>query len=183
MRRPHTSALILAIGFAAPDISAAQSALDRVRSLAAILGVWETRDVYRPDTPSQSVELGRRTCGYALANRYIECITMGTSAAGREREYRFYITWDEDRERFTMLSFWSNVAGMQLTAFTVDSTGRAWDIRSTAPYVENGVESRTWSTLRWVTPDSIVWTGRINRSTEPPDSWPVTFRETWRRRR
>ena len=158
------------------------TAEERVRRLAAIVGTWDTVDTYRPDSPKPIVEHGVRRCGFALRDRYIECITLGTNAAGRQREYRFYLTWDGDRGRYTMLSFWSNTGGMDLNAFTLDETATVWDIRDTAPWVEDGVETRAWSTLRFESPDKILWEGRSNSSNDPPTSWPVSFRETWQRR-
>jgi hypothetical protein len=163
-------------------VASAQTLQERLQLLAPLVGTWDTEDTYRPDSAKPAVERGVRRCAFAVADRYVECITRGTNAAGRTREYRFYLTWDPDRGRYTMLSFWSNVGNMSLTTFTIDSTGKVWDIRGTAPYVENGVESRTWSTLTIVAPDAIEWVGRINRSTDAPTSWPVTFRETWKRR-
>lgn len=160
-----------------------QSRAERVRALAPLVGTWDTEDTYRPDSPSPSVERGERRCAFTMLDQYVECTTRGRNASGREREYRFYLTWDADRGRYTFLSIWSNTGGMSLTTFTIDSTGQEWDIRGTTPYVEDGVEHRSWSTLRWVNADSIVWTGRQNLSSERPDAWPITFRETWRRRR
>ncbi|NOT08558.1 MAG: hypothetical protein HOP28_10180 [Gemmatimonadales bacterium] len=154
-----------------------------MKRLAPLIGTWDTEDIYRPESPTPSIERGVRRCAYALGDRYIECVTMATNARGLGREYRFYITWDPERGRYTMLSIWSNVGGLQLTTFAIDSTGREWDIRGTAPYVENGIERRTWSTLTFAAPDSIVWLGRYNLSSDSPTSWPVSFRETWRRRR
>ena len=154
---------------------------ERVQRLDEVVGIWETVDTYRPESPQASVERGLRRCAYALAGRYIECLTEATNGAGRRREYRFYFTWDDDRDRYTFLSFWSNVGGMALSTFTVDETGTVWDIRGLAPYVEDGVEHRTWSVLRFVSPDQIVWEGRSNVSSDPPDAWGLTFRETWRR--
>lgn len=183
--RPYRN-LTLGLGVALAASSGdayGQSVQERMQRLSPIVGTWNTEDVYRPDSVTPAVERGVRRCAPALANRYVECITMGRNASGREREYRFYITWDPARSAYTFLSFWSNVAGNQLTTFTVDSTGREWDIRGTSPFVTNGTEVRTWGTLTWVTPDSIVWIGRRNTSTESPLAWPISFRETWSRQR
>jgi hypothetical protein len=157
------------------------TAVERVGRLDGLLGTWQTVDVYRPDSPSPSVERGTRRCARALRERYVECVTEATNAAGRSREYRFYLTWDGERDSYTLLSFWSNVGGIALSTIALDAAAQVWDIRGTTPYVEDGVETRTWSTLRFTTPDAIVWEGRTNSSTNSPDSWPITFRETWTR--
>lgn len=173
--------LVFSLVAVSPEAST-QTVQERLKALAPLVGTWDTEDVYRPDSPTPSVERGVRRCVFAVANRYVQCITEGTNAAGRTREYRFYLTWDDDRGRYTFLSFWSNVGNMSLTTFTIDATGKVWDIRSTTPYVENGVETRSWSTLTFVTTDTIEWVGRSNVSSDPPTSWPVVFRETWKRR-
>lgn len=160
----------------------AQALDESIRPLAPILGMWDTEDQFETAT-GPGVERGQRTCQAALKGRYVECVTTAPRRAGGEREYRFLFGWDDHGRTIVLLQLWSDVSGFSVTTVTPAADGRSFDLRGQPQVAANGHERRAWGTLTIESADQIVWTGRANVSTDPPDIWRPVFREVWRRRR
>jgi hypothetical protein len=150
---------------------------DRLRPLAALIGVWDTEDRYETST-GPGVERGIRTCRPVLMGRHIECVTSAPRRAGGEREYRFYFSWDEQRRSLILLQFWSDVAGFSVTTIRpTPGGGDSLDLRGAPQLLSDGRERRSWGTMTFESSGRLVWTGRANVSSEPLDAWRPVFRE------
>jgi len=159
-----------------PVEAMSQSLDERLKPLAALVGVWDTEDRYETST-GPGVERGIRTCRPVLMGRHIECITSAPRRAGGQREYRFYFSWDEQRRALILLQFWSDVAGFSVTTITPAPDGASLDLRGAPQLLPDGRERRSWGTLTFESPGRLVWTGRANMSSDPPDLWRPVFRE------
>ncbi len=165
-----------------PAVDARGQALEpRLQPLSALVGTWDTEDRYETAT-GPGVERGQRTCAPALKGRYLECVTIAPRRAGGEREYRFYFSWDERRGTIVLLQFWSDVSGFSVTTVTPAKEGLSFDLREAPHVAADGRERRSWGTLTVESPDVLVWSGRANVSSDPPDLWRPVFREVSRRR-
>jgi len=168
--------------FGAGATAASAQSLDRnLTPLAALIGVWDTEDSYE-SASGAGVERGVRTCAPAFKGKYIECITIAPRRGGGEREYRFSFSWDEQRKVFTLVQMWSDYPGLSVTTVTPAADGRSFDLRTPPTIGANGTERRSWGALVFESPNQLVWTGRANVSSDPPDLWKPVFREVSRRR-
>jgi hypothetical protein len=153
-----------------------------VARLSVLVGSWDVEDVYRSMDGREHRESGVRTCAYVMMNRYLECVTRGRNQAGREREYRWWFSWNPDSGRYELLSLFSNVPLKLHQTVYLDSTGGVWNIR-TPPHQEPGSETWLGAELRFDGRDRAVWTGYRNMQSNAITSWQQSSRETWVRRR
>ena len=171
------------VAFAVPG-RAQTAAPDPLRPLSALIGTWDTEDVYRPITGPEIREVGVRTCSLVLLERYVECVTRGRNAtSGREREYRWFINFNRETNRYDIVGIFSNYTGKVTHTARLDSTGRVWNIRTPSSFTDDGIEQWSWAQLVFDGPDRAVWTGYRNLETNAPTEWSVSTRETWVRRR
>ena len=171
------------VAFAVPG-RAQTAATDPLRPLSALIGTWDTEDVYRPITGREIREVGVRTCSLVLLERYVECVTRGRNAtSGREREYRWFINFNRETNRYDIVGIFSNYTGKVTHTARIDSTGRVWNIRTPSSFTDEGIEQWSWAQLVFDGPDRAVWTGYRNLETNAPTEWSVSTRETWVRRR
>jgi hypothetical protein len=166
-----------AIAAAGRDIQPAPST--SVKDLAWLVGVWEFDDRSTAAAGFDYQETGTRTCAWALDDQYIRCESRGTSR-GRTRTYVFYFNWNSITQQFDMLSMHPNTPRKSLMSGRVTGGGHHLDLRSDA-VVDEGVTTRSWATIVFDGKDRMVWESRSNRGTDPPDAWPMRFREEARR--
>ncbi|MBC7895832.1 MAG: hypothetical protein H7066_10475 [Cytophagaceae bacterium] len=164
-------------------VARGQGTSDPLHALSLIVGVWDVDDTYRAASGTESREVGVRTCAPALLTRYIECVTRARNAAGREREYRWFLTFNAPARRYELLAMFSNTSLMLRQTIRIDSTGLVWNIRSPASVNDDGVEQWSGAQLRFEGTDRAVWTGFRNFDTMPITEWGPSTRETWVRRR
>jgi hypothetical protein len=112
----------------------------------------------------------------------MECVTQARNAAGREREYRWLITFNATTGRYELVAIFSNTPLQLHQTIRIDSTGQVWNIRSPAS-VSDGVEQWSGAQLRFEGTDRAVWMGYRNFDTMPITEWGQSTRETWVRRR
>ena len=171
--------VILGVSGGTSAKAAGQSAA--IERLAVLIGSWDTEDVYTAVDGSQSRETGVRTCSWTMRNSYVECVTVGRNQAGREREYRWFITHNPVSSRYEVVGIFSNVPMKVRQTIHIDSTGSVWNIRS-ASSVSDGIEWSHAAQLIFDGRDRAVWTGYRSPDTGPPSAWSVSTRETWARR-
>ena len=176
-------AAIVSFSVAVP-VRAQPTTADPMRPLSVLIGTWDTEDVYRPISGAEIREIGVRTCSLVLLDRYVECVTRGRNpASGREREYRWYINFNRETNRYDIVGIFSNYTGKVTHTARIDSTGRVWNIRTPSSFTDAGLEQWSWAQLVFDGPDRAVWTGYRNLETNAPTEWSVSTRETWVRRR
>lgn len=155
---------------------------DPMNRLNILIGSWDVEDVYTPISGPQIREEGVRTCARALLGRYLECVTKAKKANGREREYRWYLTYSSDSKKYELVSLFSNVSFKISQTIRIDATGKVWNIRSQPSSDDDGVEQWTWAQLRFESNDRAVWTSYRNFDTGAPGDWSPSTRETWVRK-
>jgi hypothetical protein len=173
--------LLTLVPLVASSVAAQTQTDDPVRRLQPLIGTWEVDDTYRPISGREIRETGVRTCAYMLANRYVECVTRGRNASGREREYRWLINYNTETRRYDLVGIFSNYTGKVVQTIRIDSTGTVWNIRSPSS-MSDGIEQWSWAQLVFESPNRAVWTGYRNLETNAPGDWSVSTRETWVRR-
>lgn len=185
-RRRAISVGVLVLASVASAPAAAQGtapgATEAMRRLSIFVGTWDVDDVYRSASGRESRETGTRTCSWVLGGAYVECVTRGRNQAGREREYRWLINHDPERNRYDIVSVFQNWTGKLHQTMRLDSAGTTFEIRAPSS-TDDGVEQWTWARLVFDGPDRAVWTSWRNRETESPSTWTQSTRETWVRRR
>jgi hypothetical protein len=150
--------------------------------LAPLIGVWATEDTYHPVKGEPIVERATRTCALVMHNAYLQCETVSHPAKGAGRTYRFLINYNRFTSRFEMLSIWSNVPHKLVQSLTPDADRRRWVFANLATVGDNEPMPQHWSELV-ITGDTIVWTGRRVSATVSPAQAPISFRETWTRKK
>lgn len=106
---------------------------------------------------------------------YIRCESRGT-LRDRTRHYLWFINWNRLDERFEMVGLFGNSPRKIFYTLRVSEGGRRIDL-TTEP---NAAGERNWSTITFED-DRMVWETRLNRRGDPPDHWPVMYREISRR--
>lgn len=166
---------------ATASATAAESASKpTIRDLDRLIGIWEFEDAATENAGYEYVETGTRICAYALDDKYIRCESKG-KAKDKERTYVFYFNYNDADERFEMLSMFGNYSRKILYHLTVSEDGRRIDL-TTGPNPEEDEIERSWATISFQSDDQFTWESRLNKGGDLPDHWPVTFRETARRK-
>jgi len=181
VRSPWIAGCLMMLVGVFPVDATSQPLDERLKPLAALVGVWDTEDRYETSSGT-GVERGIRTCRPVLMGRHIECVTHAPRRAGGEREYRFYFSYDEQRRSLILLQFWSDVAGFSVTTITPAPDAASLDLRAAPQLLPDGRERRSRGTLTFESPGRLVWTGQANMSSDPPDLWRAVFREVSTRR-
>jgi hypothetical protein len=176
------SALAFLLASSAPALEAQGEAGDALQRLAVLIGSWDVEDVYRPISGAEIRERGVRRCAWVLRNRYVECVTLGRNASGREREYRWLINHNSETGQYELTGFFSNVTFRDHKTFRIDSTGTVWSIRGPSHAGDDGIHQWTGAELRFEGRNRAVWTGYRNLETSPVTEWAPSARETWVRR-
>jgi hypothetical protein len=170
---------VVLIAAAGVQTLAAQSATSpELQRLSPILGTWNVEDIYRPIGGGEIRETGVRTCAWVLQRRYVECVTQGRNPAGREREYRWFINYNTETNRYETAEVFSNYSGKIVRTFRIDSTGLVWNIRAPSS-MNGGIEQWSWAQLVFRGTDSATWTGYRNLETQSAREWAESTRETW----
>lgn len=150
--------------------------------LQPLAGVWDTEDTYYPLSGQPQVERAVRTCEPVMRATYLQCESVVTRADGRDRTYRFLLNYNPTMSRFEMLSLWSNVPHKVAQVLTPDATRRRWRIENLVVIGDLDLATH-WSELVFDGDDRIVWTGRRATAGGDPATAPISFRETWLRRK
>lgn len=150
--------------------------------LQPLAGVWDTEDTYYPLSGQPLVERAVRTCEPVMRGTYLQCESVVTRADGRDRTYRFLLNYNPTMSRFEMLSLWSNVPHKVAQVLTPDATRRRWRIENLVVIGDLDLATH-WSELVLDGEDRIVWTGRRVAAGGDPATAPISFRETWQRRK
>jgi hypothetical protein len=174
--------LTLLVVLSTPVLEAQGVASAPLQRLAVLIGAWDVEDIYRSISGVEIRERGVRRCAWVLRDRYVECVTQGRNASGREREYRWLINYNSETTQYELTGFFSNVTFKDHKTFRIDSTGTVWNIRSPASRGDDGVHQWSGAELRFEGRDRAVWTAYRNLETGPISEWTQSTRETWVRR-
>lgn len=150
---------------------------------APFVGVWDTSDTYHPLRGAPIVEQSVRTCRWVMRDSYVECESVVERPNGTGRTYRFLINYNRSTSRFEMLSIWSNVPHKAVQSLTPNAARDRWVVQHVAVVGDNEAASPHWSELVFDSADAITWTGRRAAAGVDPRTAPISFTETWTRRR
>ncbi len=151
-----------------------------IRDLAWLIGRWEFVDrAVSSGDPYQ--ESGVRECNWALDEQYIRCESRAT-VRGKVRTYVFYLNWNNLDNRFEMVALFGNYGRKTFYTITLSEQGRRLELLSERT-IRNGVSSQSWATIRYDGQDKMSWETRINRGNQPPDAWPLLYRDEAQRLR
>ena len=151
--------------------------------LGPLIGVWDTSDTFHPASGPPATETGVRTCTLVMRDSYMQCETVVTRPNGTGRTYRFLINYNPDFERFEMISIWSNVRHKLIQAIVPDQARQRFLVSNLEIVGLKEPGSTHWSELVLESPDRITWTGRRIKGAERPADAPLSFHETWLRRK
>jgi len=126
-----------------------------IKELDFLIGTWESRE--------ENVEKGwwetsTREIKYALKGNYIELKANSIDSNGKEREYSWYINYNEKEEQFEMVSMFSNWYKTQFDILVWDSKLRKLTIRN-KPLVENEFHERFGEIVFNKNLDAYTWNG------------------------
>lgn len=178
-----TAAVLAATASPSAQPTASPSAQPTLAWLDPLVGVWDTEDTYYPVSGDATVERGVRTCMRVMRDSYLQCETTVDRGEGRGRAYRFVANYNQTVKRFEMMSIWSNVPHKLVQSLAPDSTRRRWRFENVAVVGDDEPMTAHWSELVVESPDVIVWTGRRVSPGGDPATAPLSFRETWTRRK
>ena len=139
-----------------------------VKKLDFLIGTWETRE---ENTETGWWETATRTINYTLEHNYIEVKSKSINSNGKEREYIWYINYNEKTKQFQMVSMFSNWYKTQLDILEWDSGKRTLTIRN-KPGAENEFHERFGEITFSENFDEYTWYGE-NKYGDPnnPSVW------------
>lgn len=143
-----------------------------IQELDKLIGTWSVEEIFQEGT-QRSVVKGQRTCTYALKGTYINCVTIEKSGTG-EREYHFWIHYNQATAQFEMRSLYSNWS-QQRHDVIVPESGERWQLMG-EPTMDKGVE-RVIKGVMEFQGDQIKWTGYLHTSKMKPEEWQPIYTE------
>ena len=146
---------------------------NKIQALDKLIGTWSVEEVFQEGTAQRKVVKGERTCSYALKGTYINCITIEQSGAS-EREYQFWIHYNQSTAQFEMMSLYSNWSQQRRDVIKPDSIGQ-WQLMG-EPMVEKGVE-RVIKGVMEFQGDQIKWSGFLHTSKMKEGEWQPIYTE------
>ncbi len=146
------AALILVLFFLSRSIIAQERG---IKELDFLIGTWESRE--------ENVEKGwwetsTREIKYALKGNYIELKANSIDSNGKERTYSWYINYNKKKERFEMVSMFSNWHKTQFDILVWDSKQRKLTVRN-QPLIEEEFHERFGEIIFNENLDAYTWNG------------------------
>ena len=166
--------LALVLCAIAPAAALAQAEAPSTRDLDKLLGVWAFEDASADDDGASYRERGTRRCERALDDAYIRCESRGRNQRGVERTYAMYFNYNSIDGGHQMLSVHGDYSRAQMFDLEILADG-SWRLMRAQPPGSDGVVTRNWGTIRFPDQNTMVWETRLNRSTDPPDHWPLRY--------
>ncbi|MEQ8364276.1 MAG: hypothetical protein RIF39_01045 [Cyclobacteriaceae bacterium] len=98
-----------------------------IKELDFLIGTWESRE---ENVDKGWWETSTREIKYTLKGNYIELKANSIDSNGKERAYSWYINYNKKKERFEMVSMFSNWHKTQFDILVWDSKQRKLTVRN-----------------------------------------------------
>ena len=150
---------------------------DKERStqdLDQFIGKWRFVDEATDLAGFEYREEGIIDCHYALDDAYIQCDGAGHSN-NKTRTWVDYLSYNSIRGEYERIGLFGNHPEKSSFIMRPSADGKVIEIFGVPMQQRDGSVTKNWGVIEFQDSDNFTWDTRLNRSTQPPDHWPLSF--------
>ncbi len=165
------------LGAAAMPSAAEDTAKDTERStrdLDRFIGKWRFVDEATELAGFEYREEGVTECHYALDDAYIQCDGVGGSN-NKTRHWVDYLNYNSITGDFERVGMFGNHPAKSSFTMRLSDDGQVVELFGAPMKQRDGSTTVNWGVIEFQDENNFTWNTRLNRSTQPPDHWPLSF--------
>lgn len=158
----------------------AQNSEKSTQDLYRFIGTWQFVDEATALAGFTYREEGITECRYALDNAYIRCDSVGRYN-GKSRTYVDYLNYNSITGVYDRVGMFANHPEKAVFTMKLSDDGRTVELTGKPMQQRDGSVTKNRAVIKFLSDDEFIWETRVNKSTEPADSWPLSFIGTYKK--
>lgn len=150
------------------------------KDLHRFIGKWQFVDEATELAGFTYREEGTTECRYALDGAYIRCDSVGRYN-GKSRTYVDYLNYNSITDTYDRVGMFANHPEKATFTMKLANGGRTVSLTGTPMQQRDGSVTKNRAVITFADDNTYVWETRVNKSTEPADSWPLRFIGTYKK--